>query len=70
MTARIDLRGSRALVTGATGGLGQAIARQLAKEGAELVLSGRRLDVLEPLAKELGATAIAADLKTSPTSTG
>ena len=63
MTARIDLRGSRALITGATGGLGQAIARRLSKEGAELVLSGRRLDVLEPLAKELGATVITADLE-------
>ena len=63
MTARIDLRGSRALVTGATGGLGQAIARRLSREGVELVLSGRRLEVLEPLAQELGATAIAADLE-------
>ena len=63
MTARIDLRGSRALVTGATGGLGQAIARRLAQEGAELVLSGRRTDVLEPFAKELGARAIVADFE-------
>jgi short-subunit dehydrogenase len=63
MTARIDLRGSRALITGATGGLGQAIARRLWKEGVDLVLSGRRKDVLEPLATELGATAIIADLE-------
>ena len=63
MTARIDLRGARALVTGATGGLGQAIARRLATEGAELVLSGRRLEVLEPLADELGGQVIAAELE-------
>ncbi len=63
MSAHVDLRGSRALVTGATGGLGQAIARRLSAEGAELVLSGRRREVLEPLAEELGAVAIAADLE-------
>ena len=58
----MKLDGSRALITGATGGLGQAIARALAARGAEVVLTGRRTDVLEPLADELGGTAIAADL--------
>ena len=47
------------LVTGATGGLGQAIARALAARGARLLLTGRRSDVLEPLGAELGARAIA-----------
>jgi short-subunit dehydrogenase len=54
--------GSRALVTGATGGIGQAIARRLASAGASVVISGRRTDVLEPLAKEIGAEPITADL--------
>ncbi len=52
----------RVLVTGATGGIGQAIARAFSASGAELVLSGRRGDVLEPLASELGAETALADL--------
>lgn len=58
----MQLRGSTVLITGATGGLGAAIARALHCEGASLVLTGRRTAVLEPLAQELGATAVAADL--------
>jgi short-subunit dehydrogenase len=58
----MDLSGTTALVTGATGGIGQAIARALVARGATVRLSGRRVDVLEPLAKELGATVVAADL--------
>jgi short-subunit dehydrogenase len=65
MAERFDLTGARALVTGATGGLGGAITRALAAKGAELVITGRRLDVLEPLAAELGASAIAADLSSA-----
>ena len=43
------------LLTGATGGIGEAIARALAARGADLLLSGRREQVLRPLADELGA---------------
>ncbi len=50
------------LVTGATGGLGHAIARAFAARGSDLILTGRRVDVLEPLAAELGARAVACDL--------
>jgi short-subunit dehydrogenase len=51
-----------ALVTGASGGIGQAIARALAARGAEVLVTGRRADVLEPLAQELRGRALAIDL--------
>ncbi len=56
------IAGSTVLLTGATGGLGQAIARELAARGAQLVLTGRRADALEPIAAELGARTVIADL--------
>ena len=59
---RMKLDGARVLLTGATGGLGQAIARALAERGATLTLTGRRADVLEPLAAEVGGRAIVSDL--------
>ncbi|MCK0195418.1 3-oxoacyl-[acyl-carrier-protein] reductase [Ancylobacter sp. 6x-1] len=49
-----DLSGKTALVTGATGGLGGAIARALHAQGATVALSGTRREVLETLAGELG----------------
>jgi len=49
-----DLSGKRALVTGATGGLGGAIARKLHSAGASVALSGTRAEKLETLAGELG----------------
>ncbi|MDH3665427.1 MAG: 3-oxoacyl-[acyl-carrier-protein] reductase [Paracoccaceae bacterium] len=49
-----DLSGKRALVTGASGGIGGAIARQLHGQGASVALSGTRTGPLENLAGELG----------------
>jgi len=49
-----DLTGKKALVTGATGGIGAGIARAFHKAGAEVAISGRQVDKLEALAKELG----------------
>ncbi len=59
------LDGKSALVTGASGGLGGAIARALHAQGATVALSGTKRDVLESLAAELGdrAHACPADLR-------
>lgn len=52
-----DLTGRRALVTGASGGIGGAIARNLHAQGAVVGLSGTRRDALEVLATDLGTNA-------------
>ena len=52
-----DLTGKTALVTGATGGIGGAVARALHAQGATVVLSGTREAVLAELAKDLGERA-------------
>jgi 3-oxoacyl-[acyl-carrier protein] reductase len=52
-----DLSGQTALLTGASGGIGGAIAKALHCQGAEVMLAGTRSNALEALADELGARA-------------
>ena len=58
----MQLAGATALVTGATGGLGSAIASALRQRGAELIVSGRRASELDALAASLQAETAVADL--------
>jgi short-subunit dehydrogenase len=60
----IDLNGARVLLTGASGGIGNSIARALHERGASLAITGRRTDALERLRDELGerVDVLAADL--------
>lgn len=69
MTARaLKLEQSTVLLTGATGGIGRAIAQALHDHGARLLLSGRRVDVLDEIARELGerVEVLGADLANGP----
>ncbi len=52
----LQLKGKTALVTGASSGIGRAIALELAAEGVRLCVSGRQLESLQELAKEIAAS--------------
>jgi 3-oxoacyl-[acyl-carrier protein] reductase len=68
----IDLSGNSAFVTGASGGIGKAIAKQLHKLGAHVYISGSNIGKLEELGKELGNnyTIKQCDLSDSSTCSG
>ena len=53
-----DLSGMTALVTGASGGIGSAIARALAAQGAQVALSGTRQEALDAVKAEIGGNAV------------
>src|SRR4051812_26432458 len=58
----MDLAGKTVLLTGASGGIGVALAETFAAEGAKLVVSGRRETELQALADRTGARVVVADL--------
>ncbi|MCU0819707.1 MAG: SDR family oxidoreductase [Beijerinckiaceae bacterium] len=58
----MNLAGKRALITGGGSGIGADLARGFAAAGAEVVIAGRRLDVLGVVARKTGARAIQADV--------
>ena len=55
MEPRLSLAGKVAIITGASSGIGRAIATLFAAEGARLVVAARRRDVLDDLVREIEA---------------
>ena len=60
--ASIVLDGAVAIVTGASTGIGRAVAHALHDRGARVVVSGRRAQLLDPVASELDGLAVACDV--------
>ena len=58
----MNISGSTVLLTGATGGIGHAIAQAVAQRGGRLIVTGRRADALEQLVAQFGARALTVDL--------
>jgi short-subunit dehydrogenase len=57
----MDIKGKVVIVTGASSGIGEATARQFAREGAKVVLAARRVDRLQSLAQEIAAMGTGAE---------
>lgn len=64
----MEIRNKRVLLTGASGGIGQAIAKALADQGAQLVLTGRNATALQKIADHIGGAeaCIIADMASNP----
>jgi NAD(P)-dependent dehydrogenase (short-subunit alcohol dehydrogenase family) len=59
----LDILGKRALITGSTGGIGFAVARQLAQEGASVVVNGRTRERVDPAVRAIRDSVQGADVR-------